>query len=208
MNYRTLILVGTIALALVSTLFANDWITAPSYYTHDPQTGERVRQYTPIGPFYTYAQSDYRKSGYRHTRSSLQVGQSADHLHVVEEWGDPVRPYGEWRFPYRPYSVPYPLWGPPYAGAWYGGFGYGYPYHGNVHPSHPSHPGHGPHAPGRFPQGYRPGDGYGLPRPWHDGSYAPYRTPRRSDREFFQQPGVRPHHTPHPKPQPPGGGGN
>ncbi len=46
----------------------------------------------------------------------MQVGQSADHMHVVEEWGRPVRPYGEWRFPYRPYSVPYQLWGAPFAG--------------------------------------------------------------------------------------------
>ncbi|MHB0955999.1 MAG: hypothetical protein ACYC0X_06415 [Pirellulaceae bacterium] len=99
---------------------AADWITAPSHYTHDPQTGQRVDQYTPIGPFYTFARSDYLQSGYRHTRSTIQAGLSVDHMHIVEEWGRPVRPYGEWRFPFRPYSVPYPMWGPPYAGLWEG----------------------------------------------------------------------------------------
>jgi len=96
-------------------LVAADWITAPSYYTHDPRTGNRVPQYAPIGPFYTQPRGDFVRSGFRHSRSSIQVGTSADHYHVTEEWGRPVRPYGEWRFPYRPFSVPYPLWGPEFA---------------------------------------------------------------------------------------------
>ena len=49
---------------------AADWITAPSYYSHDPDTGQRVTQYSPIGPFYTFARPDFQRSGYRHTRSS------------------------------------------------------------------------------------------------------------------------------------------
>lgn len=100
-------------------LAAEDWITKQSYYTHDEQ-GSRVRQYAPIGPFYIHNQADVTRSGYRHTRSSLQFGGSVDHYHSVEEWGQPVRPYDEWRFPYRPYSAPYPEWGPPYAGLGFG----------------------------------------------------------------------------------------
>ena len=100
---------------------AADWLTAPSYYTHSPTTGERVTQYTPIGPVYNSQRNNYTQSGYRHTRSSLQQGRSIDHLHIVEEWGNPVRPYGEWRYPYRPYSVPYQLWGAPFAGLGGGG---------------------------------------------------------------------------------------
>ncbi len=129
-----------------------DWITAPSAFTHDPQTGQRVDQYTPVGPFYSYARSDFVRSGYRHTRSALQVGESADNMHIVEEWGRPVRPYGEWRFPYRPYSAPYSMWGAPFAGT-------GYP------------------VPGPYSQsGYGARDGVGMGPgganpPWFDGRY-------------------------------------
>ncbi len=69
------------------------------------------------------------KSGYRHLRSTIQAGGSADNYHLVEEWGRPVVPYDQWRFPSRPYGSPYPEWGAPYAGSniynGYPGFGYG-----------------------------------------------------------------------------------
>ncbi len=116
MTYRTTLAAWAAALLVPYVAQGADWITAPSYYTHDPSTGQRVDQYSPIGPFYTYARPDFLRSGYRHTRSSIQAGNSADHMHLVEEWGRPVRPYGEWRFPFRPYSVPYADWGPPFAG--------------------------------------------------------------------------------------------
>lgn len=104
---------GSLAAVLIlcATSRGADWITAPSYYTHDPQLSTRVDQYTPIGPFYTFARTDYLQSGYRQTRSTIRAGQSMDQMHIVEEWGRPVRPYGEWQFPFRPYSVPYQLWG-------------------------------------------------------------------------------------------------
>jgi hypothetical protein len=121
--------------SLAGSLAAADWVTAPSYYSHDPRTGERVTQYTPVGPVYKIERPDYVQSGYRQTRSSLQQGRSVDHLHIVEEWGRPVRPYGEWRYPYRPYSVPYPEWGAPFAGLGGGGF-YG-PLWGGVAPGIP-----------------------------------------------------------------------
>ena len=186
-----------------------DWITAPSYYTHDPQTGDRVQQYTPIGPFYTYSSGDYRRSGFRHTRSTIQAGTSADNLHIVDQWGPPVQPYGEWRFPYRPYSVPYPLWGPPYVGPNWGfmpqaGWGAGpqagwgsapragYPYEAG-----------GPYPPGReYPNEYYNGFPPSRPwEPWYDGSYQTYRSPRLPDSQFFRppisEPG-RPGHAPAP----------
>lgn len=150
-------LVGTAQLAAAAARAA-DWIVAPSYYTHDPQTGERVDQYTPIGPFYTFARPDYRQSGYRHTRSSLQAGLSMDQMHIVEEWGRPVRPYGEWRFPYRPYAVPYGLWGPQLPPLGWGG-GWGGPWGG------------GGGAPELYPDPY----GRQQPPPYYDGSYAPLR---------------------------------
>jgi hypothetical protein len=123
-------------------LVAADWITAPSTFTHDPQTGERVNQFSPIGPVYVYTPPDYVKSGYRHLRSTIQVGGSADNYHLVEEWGRPVVPYDQWRFPARPYGSPYSEWGAPLAGGnfynGYPGFGYGGGYgfggNGNVNP--------------------------------------------------------------------------
>lgn len=177
-----------LSLIMVQSASATDWITAPSHYTHDPVTGERVTQYSPVGPFYTFPRADYRKSGYRHTRSSIQAGRSADHLHIVEEWGRPVRPYGEWRFPYRPYSVPYPAWGPPYAGLSQPG-SYPYPYP--------------PGAPNDQQGGMYP-DPYGRqqPTPYYDGSYPSYqdaprdarsaRPPARRDR--YRQRGYRSDH--------------
>ncbi len=154
---------SALALAFCAACCGADWITAPSYYTHDPQTGQRVDQYTPIGPFYTFARTDYLQSGYRHTRSSIQAGTSVDHMHIVEEWGRPVRPYGEWRFPYRPYSVPYGLWGPPFAGLQY-------PY-----PWYYGRPGPGP-APGALGDV----DPYGRqsPPPYADDLYPPFHSGR------------------------------
>lgn len=88
-----------------------DWTTLPSTFSHD-DSGQRVDQFVaPVSPE-TAERPDYVRSGFRHTRSSLQAGFGADHYHVTEQWGQPVRPYGEWRYPNRPFSVPYSQWGP------------------------------------------------------------------------------------------------
>ena len=168
MRTRQLVLPWIGLLWVAAGAAAGEWITIPSYYTHDPQSGQRVQQYTPIGPFYVKPREDYRRSGYRHTRSSIQVGASSDNLHIVEEWGRPVRPYGEWRFPYRPNSVPYDLWGPPQAP-----FGFANPWF------RPGHPGpRGPSIIGRNDSPNRRGHGQPYPgyhpQPWHDGRYPPY----------------------------------
>ena len=98
--------------ALATGSRADDWMTWASSYTHSPQTGERVDQYAqteqPISPY----RQDFTRSGYRHFRSTLQAGQSADNIHIVEQWGQPIVPYEQWRFPFRPYAVPYDAWGP------------------------------------------------------------------------------------------------
>lgn len=172
---------------------AGDWVTAPSYYSHDPRTGQRVQQYAPVGPFYTQAQGNYQRSGYHHTRSSIQVGTSADNYHIVEKFGDPVRPYGEWRFPFRPYSVPSYLSTPPFVGRGFGGYfgpgGFGGGFGGpGVPPGLP--PGVPPGIPpGGFPGGLvpppaGPGSGVGQPGvglfdlyPEREGQHLPFNTP-------------------------------
>jgi hypothetical protein len=121
---RATIIAAAFALSAAPAAAA-DWILAPSTYTHDPQTGARVSQYAPVPPVYVQTRGDYLKSGYRHNRSSILSGDGADNQHIVEQWGRPVRPYGEWLYPYRPYSVPYQYWGAPYAGL---GFPYVPPY--------------------------------------------------------------------------------
>lgn len=116
-----------ITLACESPSASADWLTMPSTYTHDVASGQRVTQFAPIDAPTTAITQPLRTSGYTHFRSTIAYGQSADNYHRVEEWGDPVRPYGEWRFPYRPYSTPYPNWGQPYGGLNIGlGGGYGW----------------------------------------------------------------------------------
>jgi len=171
-----------------SPAVAADWLTAPSYYTHDTSSGERVAQYSPIGPFYYYARPDYLKSGYRQYRSTIDLGNSSDNLHIVETWGAPVRPYDEWRFPYRPYSAPYPGWGPPYGGL--GGGTGGYPYSGGGgfgfggFPFFPGFPGG---IPGGFPSVTPPAVNFA--QPWLDGHYPSYDF---RDRSQYWRPYVAP----------------
>ncbi|MEM9643691.1 MAG: hypothetical protein AAF989_01760, partial [Planctomycetota bacterium] len=112
-----------IAMMLATNTHATDWLTLPSTYSHDPISGQRVSQYAPAAQPAAPVEASFRSSGYRQHRSTLSYGRSADNYHRVETWGDPVRPYGEWRFPYRPYSTPYPNWGQPYGGLNLGYYG-------------------------------------------------------------------------------------
>jgi len=168
MNKLLVLMPAFLLLGCTGLAAAGDWITAPSYYTHDPISGERVTQYSPIGPFYTYPQASFTRGGYRNTRSSLQVGTSADHYHTTEQWGAPVQPYGEWRFPFRPYSVPYDAWGPQlYGGYPFGGLPYGVGSgYGGV-----GFPGAGYPGGGTFPlgPGARPGQAITAPNPLQPG---------------------------------------
>lgn len=174
-----------VAAFLLGTSLVNaaEWLTAPSYYTHDSSTGQRVTQYAQVGPFYYYFRPDYMKSGYRHTRSTIQLGGSADNLHIVEEWGRPVQPYEQWRFPYRPYSVPYNAWGPQVGliggyGPWGGGYP-GMPGGGGFPGGYP-----GGYPAGAFP-GTNPYNTPNVPQQMIDGYYPSYN---RHDRSDYYQP--------------------
>lgn len=177
-----LVLVG-----LALPAFADDWMTWESTYTHSPQTGQRIDQYTqgeqPISPY----RQDFTRSGYRHSRSTLQAGQSTDNMHIVEQWGQPVIPYEQWRFPFRPYAVPYDAWGPqaPY-GITNGSFqfgGGGGSWGGQAGGPTPPRPGYGggyggggydrPGSNGSgYPAGPNSGPNYPPPnRPGHRGSH-------------------------------------
>ena len=185
---------------------AVDWLTHPSKYTHVHETGARTNQFANVEAPPLTNQSAITTSGYTHYRSTLQGGQSADNYNRVNQWGPPVRPYGEWEFPYRPYSAPYQAWGAPYAGLNIGGFpgagnfpSNGYP--GNGYPG--SSPGNG--LPGGFvPNPVAPGGGipgqpnqpypadpnglYPVP-PWYGGYQPDYsQTPTLNDKDFFRSP--------------------
>jgi hypothetical protein len=157
-----------------------DWTTHASTYTHD-RDGRRVDQYAVHVEPYAIERLDYNQSGFRHTRSTLQAGTSVDNFHVVERWGGPVQPYGEWRYPYRPFASPYGAWGPQppvvnaqggvgLPGSWGLPFGYGA---------------------GGFGVGPQWSNGFGVGpnnalRPEQDDYYAPAPEPaQQSDRDFF-----------------------
>ena len=114
---------------------AADWVTAPSFHTHDPATGMRVVQAAARQPAIASLASQAPRATYRHYESTLSVGGVRDRIHVVDQSGPSVRPYGEWQHPYRPYSVPYAQWGfTPFAGTtpWTSG-----PPAGTVSPGNP-----------------------------------------------------------------------
>ena len=145
MKITRIVLLSLLMLIVLATITsAADWLNAPSYYSHNPKTGNPTAQYTPTPDVYIYQDPTYQRSGYRNTRSSIRVNGSADNFHLVEEWGRPIRPYGEWQRPYRPYSVPYSQWGEPFRGL--GPIYNGYPQY-----PYPSlrPPIHRPHLPGR-----------------------------------------------------------
>jgi hypothetical protein len=194
----------SLALTIVQPLSAGDWLTAPSFYTHDQATGQRVNQHTPPPESIIPQSPSFQTSGYSNYRSTLQFGQSADNYHRVEQWGPPVRPYGEWRFPYRPYSAPYDQWGPPFGGLnvgvgggfggnFGGGFGVRPPFAGDDYygdqgfpgdtdPRNPAGPGFGWRFPNQgfpaqpFPSDpYPSGPGQAYPvPPYADGFYPDY----------------------------------
>ena len=79
------------------------WIFRRSSFTHHPATGERVAQFAPKQTPYARNDLTFQQSVFRHHRSTIRVGESADRMHIVESWGggDRIRPYGEWERPFR-----------------------------------------------------------------------------------------------------------
>ncbi len=185
----SILIVALLACSAATPAHAIDWLTAPSYYTHDPVTAERVSQYAAIGPFYYYGRPDYVKSGYRHYRSTIQAGGSADNLHIVEEWGRPVIPYEQWRFPYRPFGSPYQDWGPPFGGLGSTGF----PFPTGDRPWGGGGPwGGGNWGGGKWGGGNGHNDNFrpfNFAQPWMDGYYPEYDL---NDRSQYFEPYVAP----------------
>lgn len=144
MRRHLLIPAATVALFVVVASAKANWIFYPSHYSHDPATGQRVVQYARAETPLATIDPTYQQSVYRHNRSSLRIGNSADHLHVVETWGkgESIRPYGEWLYPFREGATPYGPWGNPQGpwtdpfGAWVNPYGLGrlrhppWPYYG------------------------------------------------------------------------------
>lgn len=98
----------------------SNWIFLPSYFTHDPETGQRVTQYSPMPPVYLPYDPTYRESGFHYTQEIMRgPNGSVEGFHMVQTWGDgyQIRPYGEWLFPYRAGATPYGPWGNP-QGPW------------------------------------------------------------------------------------------
>ena len=148
----------------------SSWVFRPSYYSHDPATGERTAQFAPKAPSLAPVDPNYVRSGYRHKRSTLRGADgSADRMHLVETWGAgaDIRPYGEWLFPYRAGATPYGPWGNP-QGPWTAPFDSWVNPYGllNHHPFF-SYP--GPY--GGSPRAY--GHGGGPRRPGNRGPHAP-----------------------------------
>jgi len=186
---RLNLIVAIASLGAVSAT-ATDWLTLPSTFTHSPATGARVRQYAPVDAPPINDQSQLVTGGFTHFRSTIQVGQSADNYHRTNQWGTPVRPYGEWRFPYRPYSAPYEAWGAPFAGLNLGFGGFNgvnvFPGQGGL-PGQGGFPGQGG-IPGQPINPYPPSGAFPDP-PWFDGYYreAP-EPPRMNDQDFYFRP--------------------
>ncbi|MEM6688696.1 MAG: hypothetical protein AAF664_04660, partial [Planctomycetota bacterium] len=209
--YRVIAALASLAFLMSNWSQASDWLTMPGRYSHDPSTGERVAQFAPKTPAIAPAQPVIRSSGFTHHRSSLNYGQSADNYFRVDRWGEPVRPFGEWRFPFRPYSTPYPAWGPPYGGLQlgFGGFpvpgrfggGFRRPFPGN--PNDPANPASTAAAAAVNPN-VSPGANLPWPYPSPQQGFGPggFRWP--SDRDSFNGPSVLPVNPLSPYPAGPG----
>ena len=174
------------ALLFSGVSHADDWMTWPSTYTHEPVRGRRVDQYAqPVQPI-AHRDPTFQRSGYRNYRSTLQGANSADNMHIVEQWGAPVVPYEQWRFPFRPYGTPYNAWGPqaPY-GVFNGNINTNIGQSGN-HPPHgyQAPPGSSPHT-GQSQAGNmgQPPVGYpGYPQPGY--TYPGYPYPGNSNQGY------------------------
>jgi hypothetical protein len=147
----------------------SSWIFRASCYSHSPQTGQRVAQYQPEEPAPAPADDTYQQSGYRYIHSGICVGNSQDHVHVVQTWGqgDSIRPYGEWEYPYRPGATPYGPWGNP-QGPWTS------PFNSPQNPYGAGQFGQAPWQSAPTPVGpWSRGPGPSSSGPWGQGSGAP-----------------------------------
>lgn len=151
------------------------WIFAPSTYTHDPETGARVAQYSRPAPVEPLDDPRIITSRYRRVRTNLRgTDGSLDSTYDVQNWGNGrggldaewERFHDAWKESYLTGGSfnqqngnfgGYPNWG--YGGGFPNG-GYGFPQNGYG----------GPAGPNGFPPGYGmppqgPGGGQ-LGVPW------------------------------------------
>lgn len=117
---RHLFLIAPLLAALGAASTPASWVFRPSYYSHEPGTGQRVAQFAANDPAYSRVGGEgYLQSVYRHNSTTLRGPRDADRMHMVETWGqgEYIRPYGEWEYPYRAGATPYGPWGNP-QGPW------------------------------------------------------------------------------------------
>ena len=228
--WRLLFAAALVAVALLTQAVAADcecvdylataqpesWIFARSRYSHDPDTGARVAQYSQVAPVEPLPDPRDVTSGYSRTRTVLRGADgSTDTYYRVRNYGNGrggldaewERFHDAWRGSrvaggsYQgipPYGYPgygygyggFPGYFPGYGGPGFGGPGYGGPGYGGT-------PGGGPGVaplPGYGPGYGRPDAGY-LDPDATDGYRDP--RPRTPDSEFFNRgfaPPVEHHH--------------
>ena len=147
-------------------------------FAHDRAAGRPI---LPGVPAFTWTDDTYQESVFRYNMVTVGAGSNADHLNIVQTWGQGqfMRPYGEWEYPFRPGATPYSPWPVPFFNSGlnsfgqngYGQNGYGQnaygpnPYGQNFSGQNPIGYGQQPYPAqqGPFPQGGGPGD-------WQHGS--------------------------------------
>jgi hypothetical protein len=183
---RGILILLALAGAALSTQQArgdqNDWLFAPSRYTHSRTTGNRVVQHTPLPAPAALPETADITSGYRKTRINLRGPDgTVDSYYRVQNFGAPAggidaqweRFDDAWRgailqggafTSYPSYGYGGPGYGTGYGGPGYGGPGYSPGFGGPGFGG----PGYGPGfgGPGYGGPGY--GSGYGGP-----GGYGP-----------------------------------
>ena len=60
----------------------------PADFTHDPYSGQRVTQFAPDPTAHYLHGTGYKRSGFRHSNSTLRIGNSTDRYTTVETWGN------------------------------------------------------------------------------------------------------------------------
>lgn len=153
---------------------ASTWIFRPGYYTHDPASGIRVAQYTPLPAIAALPDSRPYQSGYHRSRVAQRgAGGTTDDYYRVENWGNAQgglnaeweRFHDAWSssilsggFGY--YTSPYGYgngWPNGYGGPSYGYGGGSYGYGGPTGPGSYGAPGHGYGSAPAYGPGYGPG---------------------------------------------------
>jgi hypothetical protein len=183
---------------------SDSWIFAPSRYSHDPDTGARVAQYTAKPPIEPLPDQRAISSGYSRTRTVLRGPDgNVSTYYQVQNYGNARGGMdAEWeRFhdAWRGSTVAggnFAAGGIGFQGNGFGGFpggghpGGGFPGGGFPGGGYPGG-GHNGNYPGGYGPGFGPGRFPGTPDPrlldpdGADGFYNSNERPRTPDRKFF-----------------------